>query len=106
MSENSFVSTVVDEWGYLWTNSGTFIYNGTDTKSYSVLRFNTDNMRTGIIYAFSVDHETNVSASQEARKCLQICNVPTCPSPSSIAINRPSCSYIRVKTDFTNLFLT
>ena len=66
MSENLFVSTVVDEWGYLWTNSGVVTHNGTDTKSYRVLRYNTEKMRTGIIYAFSVDHETNVSASQEA----------------------------------------
>ena len=49
----------MDKWGGLWTGSGTFIYDGSDATTYSVLRFDNTNT-TAPIRAFQMTHEANV----------------------------------------------
>lgn len=55
-------TVVIDKWGYLWTGSGAFLYDGDDATSYSVLRFNTADP-TAAIRAFRMTHEANVSVN-------------------------------------------
>ena len=54
------MSAVVDQYGYLWTGSGPFLYNSVDPTSYSVLRFDTSNIATAIL-AVQLPDEANVS---------------------------------------------
>ena len=53
---------VVDKYGFLWTGSGAFLYNGTGT--HTVLRFDTSittlNDNSKPILAFAVVDESNV----------------------------------------------
>ena len=55
---------MVDKWGFLWTGSGTFQYNGLYT--YSVLRLDTTvtSLNEKPILAFAMPDETNVRTSQ------------------------------------------
>ena len=54
------MSPVVDQYGYLWTGSGPFLYNSTNPASYSVLRFDTSSTATAIL-AVQLPDEANVS---------------------------------------------
>ena len=53
------MSPVVDQYGYLWTGSGPFLYNKSDLTTYSVLRFDTTSTATAIL-AVQLPDEANV----------------------------------------------
>ena len=49
---------VIDKYGFLWTGSGSFIYDSADTTTHSVLRFDTSS--SGTAFAVQVTDQANV----------------------------------------------
>lgn len=67
----SAVPAVVDQFGFLWTGSGPFLFNSADNTTHSVLRFDTSST-TSAILAVQVSDEANVSLE------IQIIGVMNC----------------------------
>lgn len=55
---------VVDKWGYLWTGSGAYLYDGSNAAAYSVLRFDTGGSANPI-RVFQMNHKANVRICPE-----------------------------------------